>query len=72
MSALPKCPTCRKPVLLRPANPMFPFCSARCKAVDLGKWLGEEYRMPDATAEERDDGLPSMDDDEGAGSRGDA
>jgi len=23
--------------------PHFPFCSARCKAIDLGKWFGEEY-----------------------------
>jgi endogenous inhibitor of DNA gyrase (YacG/DUF329 family) len=25
--------------------PNFPFCSARCKAIDLGKWLNEEYRI---------------------------
>lgn len=25
----------------------YPFCSARCQLVDLGKWLGEEYRVPD-------------------------
>ncbi|HVV86236.1 MAG TPA: DNA gyrase inhibitor YacG [Kofleriaceae bacterium] len=25
----------------------FPFCSARCQLVDLGRWLGEEYRVPD-------------------------
>lgn len=24
----------------------FPFCSFRCQLVDLGKWLGEEYRIP--------------------------
>jgi endogenous inhibitor of DNA gyrase (YacG/DUF329 family) len=28
--------------------PHFPFCSARCKLIDLGRWLGEEYRLPDA------------------------
>ncbi len=27
------------------AEPMGTFCSARCKLVDLGKWLGEEYRV---------------------------
>ena len=26
-------------------NPWGPFCSERCKMVDLGKWLGEEYRI---------------------------
>lgn len=25
----------------------FPFCSSRCQLVDLGKWLGDEYRIPD-------------------------
>ena len=25
--------------------PHFPFCSARCKAIDLGKWFSEEYRI---------------------------
>ncbi len=27
------------------ADPLGPFCSSRCKLVDLGKWLGEEYRV---------------------------
>jgi endogenous inhibitor of DNA gyrase (YacG/DUF329 family) len=26
-------------------TPFGPFCSDRCKMVDLGKWLGEEYRI---------------------------
>ena len=38
------------------AEPLGPFCSQRCKTVDLGKWLGEEYRVseplrPDHLAE---------------------
>jgi endogenous inhibitor of DNA gyrase (YacG/DUF329 family) len=24
----------------------FPFCSRRCKTIDLGRWLGETYRLP--------------------------
>jgi endogenous inhibitor of DNA gyrase (YacG/DUF329 family) len=24
--------------------PQFPFCSSRCKTIDLGRWLGETYR----------------------------
>lgn len=27
------------------AEPLGPFCSARCKMIDLGQWLGEEYRV---------------------------
>ena len=40
------CPICRKPAPPRAGNPAFPFCSDRCKLIDLGKWLGEEYRVP--------------------------
>lgn len=41
----PSCNICERPVELRPANPYFPFCSARCKDVDLGQWFQEEYRV---------------------------
>jgi endogenous inhibitor of DNA gyrase (YacG/DUF329 family) len=27
-------------------NPYRPFCSERCKLIDLGAWLGEQYRIP--------------------------
>ena len=36
-----KCPICRKPVEL--TNPEAPFCSERCRLIDLGKWAAEEY-----------------------------
>ncbi len=42
---MPACPICAKEVGPRAENPSFPFCSARCKMVDLGKWLNEEYRI---------------------------
>jgi endogenous inhibitor of DNA gyrase (YacG/DUF329 family) len=32
--------------------PDWPFCSPRCKLVDLGRWLGEEYRVPTPQKEE--------------------
>ena len=41
-----KCPICNAAVKPRPENPSVPFCSARCKTIDLGKWLSEEYRVP--------------------------
>ncbi|WP_439621165.1 DNA gyrase inhibitor YacG [Gemmata sp.] len=28
--------------------PDYPFCSRRCRLADLGRWFGEEYRVPDA------------------------
>ena len=41
-----KCPICGKENEFF-AEPMGPFCSDRCKMIDLGKWLGEEYRVTD-------------------------
>ena len=39
-----ECATCRKPV---PGRARYrPFCSARCKMVDLGRWFHEEYFVP--------------------------
>jgi endogenous inhibitor of DNA gyrase (YacG/DUF329 family) len=29
--------------------PQFPFCSDRCRQIDLGRWLGEAYRIPPET-----------------------
>lgn len=40
-----KCPTCEKEALWQD-NPFRPFCSERCKLVDLGKWVNDEYRVP--------------------------
>lgn len=36
-----RCPTCKKPV--RRADPDFPFCSPRCRTIDLGKWASGAY-----------------------------
>ena len=36
-----RCPTCRKLVLRE--EPNFPFCSERCKMIDLGKWASGDY-----------------------------
>jgi endogenous inhibitor of DNA gyrase (YacG/DUF329 family) len=44
-----KCPTCKKPVVWSEANPWRPFCSERCKLIDLGDWIEERHRIPDST-----------------------
>ncbi|MEQ8428644.1 MAG: DNA gyrase inhibitor YacG [Gammaproteobacteria bacterium] len=41
------CPTCNKPVSLAADNPHRPFCSERCRLVDLGEWVQEGYSIPD-------------------------
>jgi len=35
------CPICRKPTSL--ADAYFPFCSERCRLIDLGNWASEKY-----------------------------
>ena len=47
------CPQCGKPVEWGPQNPFRPFCSERCKLIDLGAWATESYRVP--IAEDPDD-----------------
>jgi len=42
------CPTCRK-AAKKDGNPAFPFCCERCRLVDLGRWVNEEYRIPEGT-----------------------
>jgi endogenous inhibitor of DNA gyrase (YacG/DUF329 family) len=34
--------------------PEYPFCSPKCKLVDLGRWLGENYRISSAPNDEED------------------
>jgi endogenous inhibitor of DNA gyrase (YacG/DUF329 family) len=60
-----KCAVCGRPVDFF-APPTGPFCSDRCKMVDLGKWLGEEYKIseplrPDHFAEYADMDGPELD-----------
>jgi endogenous inhibitor of DNA gyrase (YacG/DUF329 family) len=58
------CPTCKKPVQRENAD--FPFCSERCRLIDLGKWASGEYvisspvrdvsdSVPDAPPERSDE-----------------
>lgn len=39
------CPICHKETLWE-GNPSRPFCSERCRLIDLGAWVSEEYRVP--------------------------
>ncbi len=51
------CPICGKEARPRSENPAAPFCSPRCKTIDLGKWLNEGYRVP-TEDEPGEEGLP--------------
>ncbi|UCF87032.1 MAG: DNA gyrase inhibitor YacG [Nitrospiraceae bacterium] len=39
-----RCPTCKKKTEWK-KNPYRPFCSERCKLIDLGAWASEEYKV---------------------------
>lgn len=45
------CPRCGRPAAFDPSNRWRPFCSERCKLVDLGDWASERYRVPGEVAE---------------------
>ncbi len=52
------CPICKKPVVEPPADQplgVFPFCSDRCRTIDLGRWADEKYQIPIAIDEEEDE-----------------
>lgn len=53
MSAiLVDCPVCCAPVEWKPENEHRPFCSYRCKLIDLGAWAAEEHVIPGDPLEE--------------------
>lgn len=41
-----KCPTCGRDVEWSAASPFRPFCSERCRLIDLGAWLSEKRAIP--------------------------
>lgn len=47
MATLVKCPTCKREVEWSSRSPYRPFCSDRCRLVDLGGWLTEQHKIPD-------------------------
>ncbi len=56
------CPICERSVALSMEGHaglprFFPFCSERCKLIDLGAWLDADYRIPAKPEEESEDAL---------------
>lgn len=59
------CPTCGQASVIGPENSWRPFCSERCKLIDLGSWAAEEHKIagepafdelnPDAYLDSRND-----------------
>lgn len=44
------CPNCKILSDFTPKNPYRPFCSERCKLMDLGEWASESYKIPEKPA----------------------
>lgn len=49
-----RCPTCQRPVQWNERFPFKPFCSERCKLIDLGAWASEQYGIPADTPPDQD------------------
>lgn len=45
MSTVVQCPTCEAPVEWSAQSPFRPFCSERCKLIDLGAWASEAHAI---------------------------
>jgi endogenous inhibitor of DNA gyrase (YacG/DUF329 family) len=52
MATTVKCPTCRRPVAWSEDSTYRPFCSDRCRLIDLGAWLTEQHKIPDESGTE--------------------
>lgn len=57
-----RCPRCGAAAEFSPRNKWRPFCSERCKMIDLGAWADEAYRLPaqdeDVSPEDEPNGQP--------------
>jgi endogenous inhibitor of DNA gyrase (YacG/DUF329 family) len=58
-----KCPLCQKEFPWE-GNPFRPFCSERCRLIDLGKWATGEYAIPDQSHSPPDPKNAVFEDDE--------
>ena len=52
------CPQCGGPSLYASSNVFRPFCSERCKQIDLGAWASEQFTVPSPV--EPDPGSPDI------------
>lgn len=57
------CPICGRPSIVE----MRPFCSKRCADIDLGRWLGEAYRVPASEQPSISEDADSMENEPGNG-----
>ncbi|MET0293047.1 MAG: DNA gyrase inhibitor YacG [Steroidobacteraceae bacterium] len=59
------CPTCKREVTWGAESPFRPFCSERCRMVDLGAWFAGERAIPGQDLAGQDLSGPTAEDEEG-------
>jgi uncharacterized protein len=62
VSTTVQCPTCDRVVQWNASSPWRPFCSERCKLIDLGAWASEQHAIPGNEIEAED--KPKTEDEE--------
>jgi endogenous inhibitor of DNA gyrase (YacG/DUF329 family) len=55
-----RCPTCKRDIEWSEQFPYRPFCSERCRLIDLGAWLSENHAIPGDPAEGPGDPAPGV------------
>jgi len=56
-----RCPICRK--VVQPDDPFIPFCSDRCRIIDLGNWASEKYVISTPVDPHIHEDIPEQEDD---------
>jgi uncharacterized protein len=56
------CPTCQRPVEWSAASPFRPFCSERCRLIDLGAWMTDQRAIPGEELPQTSHDVPAGDD----------
>jgi uncharacterized protein len=51
MTTIVKCPNCQRPVPWVPESKYRPFCSERCRLIDLGEWIDEKHKISEPIAD---------------------
>jgi uncharacterized protein len=57
------CPRCGTLAEYSAENKWRPFCSERCRMIDLGKWASDEYRLPQELRDDEKEGSEQSNDD---------
>ena len=61
MTHLISCPHCKRMLPYDEANPLRPFCSERCKQIDLGRWAAGDYAIKGTSSEVEESNPSTMD-----------